>query len=51
MQRDLQITARNFTLNAAVEAEIQKLGMEVRFPEEMGDQGPQASSVAIAGKS
>jgi hypothetical protein len=24
MQRDLQITARNFTLNAAVEAEIRK---------------------------
>ena len=28
-----------------------KLGTEVRFAEEMGDQGPQASSVAIAGKS
>jgi ribosome-associated translation inhibitor RaiA len=28
-----------------------KIGTEVRFAEEMGDQGPQASSVAIAGKS
>jgi cold shock CspA family protein/ribosome-associated translation inhibitor RaiA len=40
---------RNSVLNDGFER--LKIGTEVRFAEEMGDKGPQASSVAIAGKS
>ncbi len=40
---------RNSVLGGAFDR--MEIGMEVRFAEEMGDQGPQASSVAIAGKS
>jgi cold shock CspA family protein/ribosome-associated translation inhibitor RaiA len=39
---------RNSVLNDAFDR--LKIGTEVRFAEEMGDKGPQASSVAIAGK-
>ncbi len=39
---------RNSVLNEGFDR--LKVGTEVRFAEEMGDEGPQASSVAIAGK-
>lgn len=40
---------RNSVLDAAFDR--LEIGTEVRFAEEMGEQGPQASSVAIVGKS
>jgi cold shock CspA family protein len=54
----LQITARltspegydiYFHENSVINREFKKLevGMEVRFAEEMGDKGPQASSVVV----
>jgi ribosomal subunit interface protein len=41
-----------FHRNSVVNAEFDKLevGYEVRFAEEMGDNGPQASSVSVVGK-
>lgn len=41
-----------FHRNSVINADFDKLeeGMEVRFSEEMGEQGPQASSVQVIGK-
>jgi cold shock CspA family protein len=41
-----------FHRNSLLDAELEKLtiGMEVRFDEEVGDQGPQATSVRLIGK-